>query len=364
MSVRILGIGTALPSGTLSADEFADLACGLCARAPREAALVRGIVRQTGIENRHSVLAQRGPDGRHRAPFYQERPEGAPRSPTTAERMAAYARHAPPLAAEALRNALEDANVDSGEIAHIVVATCTGFFSPGLDFALIDAFGLRPSTSRTLLGFMGCHGAINALATGAAAAKAKSDSVVAVVSVELCTLHFQFGLDRDALLPNALFSDAAGAVVLKHDNDALSTRAFELVDCESFVLPDSRDAMTWTVGDTGFRMTLDSSVPDRIRAAVGPLVDGFLARHGLARSDVRRWAIHPGGPRVLDACVQALGLDERAASPSRDFLRRAGNASSASIIHILADIAREPARGPTVAIAFGPGLVAEMALLD
>lgn len=364
-AVVAAGIGTAFPDGTISSAEFAELACRLCARVPRDAALVHAVVRQSGIDLRHSVLSVRdAAAGLHRVPFYENRPAEAPRSPSTAERMAAYALHAPPLAAAALRRALENANVDSGSVTHLVVASCTGFFSPGIDIALIDELKLPTSISRTLVGFMGCHGAVNALAVAAQTASMQRDAVAAVVAVELCTLHFQFELGRDALLPNALFGDGAGAIVFRNANNPCEKMKLRFLAAGSALLPDSRDAMTWTIGDAGFRMTLDSSVPDRIRAVVGATVDGFLARHGLRRRDIRHWAIHPGGPRVLDACVQALAIDEARAAPSREFLRRAGNISSASILHILNDIAAAPEPGPVLAIAFGPGLVAEMALLE
>jgi predicted naringenin-chalcone synthase len=122
--------------------------------------------------------------------------------------------------------------------------------------------------------------------------------------------------------------------------------------------------MTWRVGDTGFRMTLEPEVPVLIRAHLAGWMDEWLAGHGLTRADVGTWAVHPGGPAILDAAAEALELPENALTLSRGLLADVGNLSSPTILFLLDRLRNgERAGGPVVAVGFGPGLTVEAALL-
>ena len=123
-----------------------------------------------GIETRGVAILN--PDGS--IPLYgiaANPDESEPRRPTTAERMRAYADHAPPLAIEACTDALSAANLAPDRITHLVTASCTGFGAPGVDLAIITALGLDPAVQRTHVGFMGCHAAVNAIRVAAAFAR-------------------------------------------------------------------------------------------------------------------------------------------------------------------------------------------------
>jgi predicted naringenin-chalcone synthase len=129
------------------------------------------------------------------------------------------------------------------------------------------------------------------------------------------------------------------------------------------LIPGTADEMRWTVGDHGFEMTLGARVPDILRDAVGPWVTGALAGHGLAVADIGGWAIHPGGPRVLDAVADALALPAGSDAHSRAVLREHGNMSSATLLFILRRMHEAGVPRPWVGLAFGPGLVGEMLLV-
>ncbi len=120
--------------------------------------------------------------------------------------------------------------------------------------------------------------------------------------------------------------------------------------------------MTWRIGDTGFEMTLDRRVPDAIAEHAPGFVDGFLAQEGLSRAEVRRWAPHPGGRRIVSAVAEALGLDDAATASSRGVLSDCGNMSSATIFFVLERELARDGEGPLVALGFGPGLTMEAAL--
>jgi predicted naringenin-chalcone synthase len=109
-------------------------------------------------------------------------------------------------------------------------------------------------------------------------------------------------------------------------------------------------------------MTLSRHVPELIRGGLRPWLAGWLARQRLTVADVRSWAVHPGGPKIIDAVEEALSLDRRATAVSRDILAEQGNMSSPTLLFILDRLRRERALRPCLALGFGPGLTAEVAL--
>jgi len=276
--------------------------------------------------------------------------------------MERYEEAAPALAAEATRAALTSAGACPSEVSHLVTVSCTGFAAPGIDAGLIAALGLARTTQRTHVGFMGCHGALNGLRVAGSFIAADPEAVVVLCSVELCSLHFAYGWDPDMLVANALFSDGAAAVVGRAadpgDADVWSVRA-----AGTLLLPDSEHDMSWRIGDHGFRMTLSPRVPDLIAASVGEWLTAWLAGNGLTVADVGSWAVHPGGPRILSAVEKAVGLSRDQTRVSRGVLSDFGNMSSATILFILDRLRAEDAPRPCVALAFGPGLVVEAALI-
>ena len=349
---RILGYGTALPNESMSSAEFATIAARLNACEPREAAVLHAVAARSGIDRRHSVLIRRNPVSNPvRLPIYED----APSPPGTAARMAVYAQEAGALAALAATRALAAAALDGPAITHLVTASCTGFFAPGLELQLLEKLSLPVGVERVHLGFMGCHAALNGCRVARGLACGQPNARVLVVCVELCTLHYQAGLERDALVPNMLFGDGAAAMVI----GAEEGEGLRIVDTASQIVRESAAAMTWCITDTGFKMTLDASVPRLIAGHLRPIVEAFLERNQLGISEVKSWAIHPGGPKILEGALEALGLPEGAGACSRAVLRKHGNMSSPTIIFILSELLQ---RGPVVALAFGPGLSVELVL--
>src|SRR5690625_7226669 len=92
------------------------------------------------------------------------------------------------MAEVAARRALDDAAIAASEITHVVVASCTGFFAPGLDIELVKRLEMRPSTQRTLIGFMGCYAAFNAVRLADAFCQSAVDARVLGVCAGLCRL--------------------------------------------------------------------------------------------------------------------------------------------------------------------------------
>jgi predicted naringenin-chalcone synthase len=366
MSFAILGLGTAVPGTDLPQEQGQQVALRLGYRTAEQASWLQSIFDNLGIRRRHIVL---GPDvvwdivhgtRASGSPFL---PSGAPddRGPTTAQRMQHYAAGAGPLALQAARRALEQSGLKPASVSHLVTVSCTGFQAPGVDVELIRQLGLSPGTQRTHLGFMGCHGALNGLRVASAFAGAEPEALVLVCAVELCSLHYHYPWDPQKVIANALFADGAAAVVGTGAAAGVSP-LWRVTASGSYVFPDSADAMTWTVGDHGFAMTLSRHVPGLIARNLRPWLTAWLNRHGLALAEVGSWAVHPGGPKILDAVEEALGLSRAATRVSREVFAEHGNMSSPTVLFILAHLHKRGENRPCVALGFGPGLTVEAAL--
>jgi predicted naringenin-chalcone synthase len=256
---------------------------------------------------------------------------------------------------------LDEGATSASQITHLITVSCTGFFAPGVEFALIRQLGLSPAVARVNVGFMGCHGALNALRAAQAFIAAEPSARVLLCCVELCSLHYQYGWDQEQVVANTLFADGAAAVVLSAEAEH-RPGAWRLAGCGSCLLPDSEREMTWRITDHGFAMTLSPRVPELIRVRLRPWLEAWLAQHGRRVEEVKSWAIHPGGPRVLQATLEALGLPPDASDASAAVLADCGNMSSATVLFVLRRLQQTGGSPPCVALAFGPGLTAEAAL--
>jgi len=362
MSLHLGSIGTALPDHRLTQAEAVELHASFCLLDEKRARTLKALYRRSGIQTRHSVLFESSEGALEaRQTFYPRATDEQDRGPTTAARMAEYERRAPELALVAARSALERAGTEAAEITHLVTVSCTGFVSPGVDAALIESLGLAKSVERTNVGFMGCHGALNGLRVAHSFVESDSSAVPLMCAVELCTLHFAYGWDPEMLVANALFADGAAALVGR--GAPAADGDWRVAATGTLLMDGSADAMTWRVADHGFRMTLAASVPHLIQEHLRPWMTGWLAQHGLGIDDVETWAVHPGGPRILDAVQAALGLEREANDVARAVLAECGNMSSPTVLFILDRLKAGGARPPCVALAFGPGLVVEATLL-
>jgi predicted naringenin-chalcone synthase len=365
MSVDLLAVATARPTGTMTQQQALDLNLKSSALTPRRAGLLERLYRRSTVRRRASVLI--GASGEEAplealADYYPPATGDNGHGPTVSQRMRRYELEALPLAQKAAAQGIDTAGVGSDEIAQVVTVSCTGFAAPGLDTRLIRKLELRPTVGRSAIGFMGCHGGINGLRVASALASAEPGSSVLLCAVELCTLHFHYGWDGGQAVANTLFADGAAAAILR----AGSSRdgSWRLRATGSCLLPNSTEDMGWRIGDHGFEMTLSSRVPSIIQAQLRDWLCDWLAAHDLAPHEVGSWAIHPGGPRVIDAVEKTLDLSPQETAASREVLAEYGNMSSPTVFFILRRLAERKAPRPCVMLAFGPGLVVEAALLE
>jgi alkylresorcinol/alkylpyrone synthase len=283
----------------------------------------------------------------------------------TGQRMRRYAAEALPLGTAAVSKALADAGLAPSDLGLLAVASCTGYTSPGLDVMLARDLALPADVQRLVIGHMGCYAAIPGL--GAVSDYVRSRGRPAVLlCLELTSLHMQPApAELDQVVTHALFADAAAAVVVQPGAEPGQPGAesgYVVRDVVARTDPDTAAYMTWDVTDHGFLMGLSPRVPAVLARHVRDTVTGLLDRHGLRLSDVDGWAVHPGGPRILDVVAGKLDLPPTALAESRAVLREHGNCSSATVLLVLDRIRRREAR-TVVLLAFGPGLTLYGALL-
>jgi predicted naringenin-chalcone synthase len=360
MSFRITGMGTQAPKYSLNQAETARVASRLCCTSDEQERLLSVLSRRTRIKRRSSVLLEES-GGVATHDFFRLPRTSDDRGPGTKDRMGKFEEYAGKMGLGACRKALRTAQLTGEEVTHLITVSCTGFYAPGVDYEIITSLGLPPSVERTQIGFMGCQAALNALRVASSLCAANASAQVLICSVELCSLHFQYGWDPNRIVSNSIFADGAGAIVGTGDGGD-NPDCWRILGNGSYLVPNSADAMTWKIGDHGFDMTLSARVPDLIDRHLADWLDKWLAGYGLRRSEIGSWAIHPGGPRILVAAERALGISSGDTQVSRNVLTNFGNMSSATMFFVLEQLIGKQAPLPCVALGFGPGLTIEAAL--
>ena len=309
---------------------------------------------RSGIEHRHSVLPLM-PDWKTGPMLDAEGLYTRGNFANTAARMRVFEERAPELAVTTIEQ-LGIRGEERSRITHLVVTSCTGFSAPGLDQQVLERCGLPPSVERTMVGFMGCSAAINALKVARHIVRSEPAARVLVLNLELCTLHFQETLNIAQLLCFLLFADGCAAALVTAEPKGIALDSFRAV-----LVPDSRELMAWNIRDLGFDMVLSGKVPRAIHDALRAGAHQIIGSAPVSAIDL--WAVHPGGHSVLDAVERAFDLPPSALAPSREVLRRYGNMSSATVMFVLHAMMRAAAPGARgCAMAFGPGLIAETML--
>jgi alpha-pyrone synthase len=330
-------------------DAFLDFGRLMLREDRRRLALFNRMAERSGIAHRYSYFQPGGQEGDKGGAvdadgFYRM---GA--FPGTAERMRKFESVAPGLAVEAVEKLL--GGEDRSRITHLVVTSCTGFSAPGIDLALVERCGLNPSIERTMVGFMGCYAAINALKLARHIVRSEPKARVLAVNLELCTLHLHETAELEEILSFLLFADGCAAALVSADPVGVGIQSFQAA-----LVPDTRELIRWHIREQGFDMVLSGAVPGAIRTALTASRDAILG----GANDIDLWAVHPGGRTVLDAVEEAFALPPAALSASRSVLHDYGNMSSGTVMFVLDRIMRAASCGQRgCAMSFGPGLVAE-----
>jgi predicted naringenin-chalcone synthase len=343
-------VATAVPPYDVH-DAFVRFATTLLADSRHEK-LFRRMVDRADIHHRYSVLAPAADPAGPAVDAHGFYRRGS--FPSTAERMQRYEAEALPLALSAVGRL--GLGQEICRTSHLIVTSCTGLYAPGLDLELAAALGIPPTVERTMVGFMGCYAALNALKLARHIVRSEPEARVLIVNIELCTLHLQETSDLEQILSFLIFADGCAAAWVTGERAGLALDRFRTV-----LLPDSAELITWRVRDQGFDMVLSGRVPAAIAQGLGPAAAEILDGADVAEIDL--WAVHPGGRTVLDATQTGLGLPPAALDVSRGVLAQFGNMSSGSVMFVLERLMATAAPGRRgVTLSFGPGLTAETML--
>lgn len=279
-----------------------------------------------------------------------------PRWWTTAQRMERSLVEARHLGHEAIKAALDSAGLTPSGVGLLATSTTTTHSAPGLE-TLAHELGMPANVDLLSLGPMGCYAALPALIATRDWVQVHQRPAV-LLCVDLFSPHFQPPpYETEAAVILTLFGDGAAAVVIRpHDDDEAAGPA--VVDNEMLTVHAHADDLQVHLGDSGVGIRLAPTIPDAVAAGVTEPVDRLLGRHGLRRSDVRWWAIHPGGRRVIERVVEELGIPGESAEASRQVMRDYGNTAGPAVLAVLDRLQSTSPLGMDeygVALAFGPG---------
>lgn len=286
-----------------------------------------------------------------------------PRGWATARRMKAGLAVARSLGRDAVRQALAGDGLRPDEVGLLVTATTTTHSAPGLD-TLVHEVGMRPGTEFQSLGPMGCYAALPALATVRNWVETHGRPAV-LLCTDLFSPHLQPPpYDKEQAVVLTLFGDGAAAVVVHPGEERV--RGLDILDTEALYVPEFADELQVHVGDRGMRIRLAPTLPDLAAAVVAGPADRLLTRRGLARADVRWWALHPGGRRIIDRVAEELALPADSIGASRAVMREYGNTAAPAVMGVLERLQGSHPLAPGehgVALAFGPGMTVWTVLL-
>lgn len=316
---------------------------------------------RSGIESRYAVIPDYSVPMSERV-FYPKTLDMEP-FPALDLRMQLFHKWATTLSVSAIRNCLRN-HIDEKDITCLITVSCTGMSAPGLDISVMEQLELHTSIQRSSVNFMGCYAAIHALKMADNICRSDPQSKVVIVCTELCTIHFQKDCEMDSIASGLLFADGAAAALVTGDD--FSDEGVVISNFYSEVALQGQKDMAWNLSGKGFLMRLSAYIPQLLQAGITALLNNALVAGGHCREDITRWAIHPGGKKILEAIQKELELNKEDLQISFDVLREYGNMSSPTILFVLKEIMNQlnDSGEKIFAAAFGPGLTMETLILE
>lgn len=338
---RITGIGTANPPLRLT-QEQSFRATGY------EGERIRKIFLNSDIDFRH---------------FYFE--GSLNRNESSDELNQRYLRGAMHTGCRAILDCLKSGNSSAQDIDFFAVCTCTGYVCPDLSSRLVAHMGFNSNVQRASIVGLGCAGAVPTLQRVTDFVRANPDRQALLLAVEICSACYYVDRTLETVIGNAICADGAAAFLLSGAPGSNGVYP-RIIDFETFIDSERIDEVGLQHKDGKLRIVLGEAIQHLAGPMIEKALQQLLQRHGLARSQIRFWVVHPGGRRVIDRVQKHFGMTDAQLRFSRSVLRNYGNMSSPTVMFVLHEIVRsgEPRAGDWgVMIALGPGMAAELALL-
>lgn len=317
----------------------------------------------SGIESRYSVI----PDYSNldKRELYPSSEDLEP-FPKLNKRMEIYNKEALNISLKAINSCIKD--FDKSKITHLITVSCTGMYAPGLDLELTEALGLSTNVFRTSINFMGCYAAFHGLKIADFICKSDPNANVLLVCTELCTLHFLKDLDMNCITSNALFADGSASVLLSSKKIVNENKKLKIRGFYSDILHSGKNDMGWNITENAFKMILTEAIPELLKDNIKNLVFNSLNSFNLKTENINKWAIHPGGRKILDYFAQEISLDKNDLLESYTILKNYGNMSSPTVLYVLNEVINNidssDKNEKVFSAAFGPGLTMETMVLE
>jgi alkylresorcinol/alkylpyrone synthase len=343
MRPRLLALKSAVPPYAVAQIDVAEHAQNLFSKV-RDMARLYPVFANTGIDRRYSCVP---------VEWYLEEHGWK-------DRTELYIENAVDLLETVARGLLDEARLKPDQIDTIVVVSTTGIATPSLDALLVERMGLRRDIQRLPIFGLGCAGGVTGLSRAADIASAKPGRKVMFLVVELCALTFRKNdISNSNIVATALFGDGAAGAILSTDGEGPAFGA-----AGEHTWPNSLDVMGWDMAEDGLKARFAQSIPALVANDFRPLLDQYLARNGIALSEIDAFACHPGGAKVLDALEDALELQRGALEDSRSVLRDYGNMSAVTVLFVVERMEVLKKSQRTLLTALGPGFSAAFLMLD
>jgi alkylresorcinol/alkylpyrone synthase len=341
----IVAVGTVIPPNAFSPSDVSAIAAEWLKQEPAAKELFDRFLRASTTGRRHFVLSHE-----------QFLSLGG-----LAQRQEMFETHGPRLGTEALSKALTCAEIPPEAVGSLIFTSCSCPSIPAIDGIILRESGLHETTGRLPIYQHGCAGGVIGLQL--ANDLSRTRGVVALTSVELCSLVFQIGNTAPSQLVGAsLFADGAATAVISPEDRGLVFLAHQ-----SYLIPDSRHLMGYDTFDDGFHLRLDRDLPRALSEIAPVCVSSFLERHGVRREQIAHWLFHPGGVKILDFLESAFEIPAERCCWARDVLRTVGNLSSATILFVLKRFLDSKIATPgekILMLGVGPGLTIELILFE
>jgi predicted naringenin-chalcone synthase len=365
MSV-IVNIGTAVPKHCFEQSHLSQFMANLFQLAPVEQRALRMMYAKSGIKKRYSAISDFG----LQAPQWKFFPNDPQKQafPSIEKRMAFYMQHAVPLAIDAIHQCVLNF-IDVSAITHLITVSCTGMSAPGIDIEIVQQLALKNNINRTSVNFMGCYAAVHAIKQANAIVKSDSHAKVLLVSVELCTLHFQKVNNHENHTANLLFADGAATALIVADSEASKNnwKGFQIHSFYASLIYKGKADMAWHLTSLGFLMKLSAYIPQLIEQDFKKFFEEAMQHGVLQFNEIGHWAIHPGGRKILEVVSKSLDLQNHDLAHAYQVLNDYGNMSSPTILFVLKSILNAnqfDTKKPYIfGAAFGPGLTLESLIL-
>jgi len=348
--MRIAGVGSAFPRHYYSQQQIASALKRHWSEKLENPEVLDRLFARVGVKGRHLALPVES---------YDE-------LTTWGKANNAWIEMAEELAEQSLCKALTRAGLSERDVDAIFFVSVTGVASPSIDARLINRMHLRTDVKRNPIFGLGCVAGAAGIARAADYVRAYPNHVAALISVELCSLTWQRNdVSMANLISAGLFGDGSAAVIVSGKEQRADGP--RIIATRSSFYRGTEDVMGWDISEEGFRIVLSNEVPNMVRKHLARDVDAFLAEHGLERDDIASWIMHTGGPKVLEATAESLGLPDGALDASWQSLARVGNLSSTSVLLVLEEFMNRRRPAPesySIMAAMGPGFCAELVLLQ